>query len=44
VHDGRAELARTAAQEHLKAGLAGLESRDYMGAHWLGSFAVLALR
>ena len=28
---------------HLAAGLAGLDSGDYVGAHWLATFAVLAL-
>ena len=32
-----------AAFTHLAAGLAGLESGDYVGSHWLASFAVLAL-
>ena len=41
--DPRVPVARAAAQAHLAAGLQGVESDDYMGAHWLGSFAVLAI-
>jgi len=36
-------VARSAADEHLAAGLARVEG-DYMGEHWLASFALLALR
>jgi len=41
--DARGELAATAAAAHLRAGLEGLDNRDYVGAHWLASFAALAL-
>ncbi|MFN0160892.1 MAG: DUF2891 domain-containing protein [Burkholderiales bacterium] len=34
---------RVAAREHLAAGLAHVKSGDYLGEHWLGSFAVKAL-
>ncbi|MEO8546974.1 MAG: DUF2891 domain-containing protein [Sphingomicrobium sp.] len=37
-----AELARTTAQEHLDAALPYVAG-DYMGEHWLASFALLAL-
>ena len=43
VHDPRVECARRAAAAHLAAGLAGLASVDYLGAHWLATFAALAL-
>jgi hypothetical protein len=36
-------MLEAAAKRHVDAGLAGLESDDYMGAHWLASFALLAL-
>ena len=39
----RTEIASDAAATHLTAGLAGLESGDYVGSHWLASFAALAL-
>jgi hypothetical protein len=32
-----------AAARHLEAGMAGLDSDDFLGAHWLASFAALAL-
>jgi hypothetical protein len=41
--DGRVAPLRGSAERHLRAGLAGLASEDYAGAHWLGSFALLAL-
>lgn len=40
--DLRAEAARAAADEHLAAALPHV-SGDYMGEHWLASFALLAL-
>ena len=41
--DPRAAAARDAAQIHLDAGLRGLDSADYLGEHWLATFAALAL-
>ena len=41
-HRARAALDAAAAR-HLDAGLAGLDSDDYVGAHWLASFGALAL-
>lgn len=41
--DSRIPVLHAAASAHLAAGMQGLESADYMGAHWLASFAVLAL-
>ena len=41
--DPRVVTLEAAAKRHVDAGLAGLESGDYMGAHWLASFALLAL-
>jgi len=41
--DQRAAVARAAAASHIDAGLAALASTDYVGAHWLASFAALAL-
>jgi hypothetical protein len=41
--DARIAVAHHAAAKHREAGVEGLESGDYMGAHWLASFAVLAL-
>ena len=41
--DPRVQIASEAASKHLSAGLAGLESGDYVGSHWLASFAALAL-
>ncbi|HEY8242735.1 MAG TPA: DUF2891 domain-containing protein [Casimicrobiaceae bacterium] len=41
--DPRVVALGKAAKRHVDAGLAGLDSGDYMGAHWLASFAVLAL-
>ena len=36
-------LAQRARDAHLEAGMLGVESGDYMGAHWLASFATVAL-
>jgi hypothetical protein len=41
--DARIAVLEDAAARHAAAGLAGLDSGDYMGAHWLASFALLAL-
>jgi hypothetical protein len=41
--DARIAIAREAADVHLVAGLAGMERADYLGSHWLASFAALAL-
>ncbi len=41
--DARIGLARAAAAAHLDAGLRGLDDADYLGSHWLASFATLAL-
>lgn len=41
--DPRTRVLRAAAAAHLDAGLEGIASGDYMGAHWLASFAALAL-
>lgn len=41
--DPRIVAARHAADLHFAAGAEGLESSDFVGAHWLASFAVLAL-
>jgi hypothetical protein len=41
--DPRTTVATAAAECHLAAGCDGLASDDYMGAHWLASFALLAL-
>ena len=40
--DPARDLAQAAARRHLEAGLAHVEG-DYMGEHWLASFALLAL-
>ncbi|MGE7472148.1 DUF2891 domain-containing protein [Bosea sp. NPDC003192] len=40
--DARRAVAKTAAAEHLAAGIPHIAG-DYMGEHWLASFAVLAL-
>ena len=40
--DNRRELAIAAAQKHLDASLPHVTG-DYMGEHWLATFAVLAL-
>jgi len=41
--DPRASTSRDAAAVHLGAGLKGLDSADYLGGHWLATFAALAL-
>jgi len=41
--DARTAVLTAAAARHLEAGMAGLESDDFLGAHWLASFAALAL-
>ncbi len=41
--DPRACVAAAAASEHLSAGLEGIGSGEYVGDHWLATFAVLAL-
>ncbi len=41
--DARIPLLRQAADRHVDAGMIGVASGDYMGAHWLASFAALAL-
>ena len=41
-NDARAAVMREAADDHLAASLPHIAG-DYMGAHWLGSFALLAL-
>ena len=41
--DPRAGVAAAAASEHLSAGLEGIASGEYVGDHWLATFAVLAL-
>jgi hypothetical protein len=43
THDPRRAIAQAAATTHLQAGLPALASRDYVGTHWLATFAVLAL-
>ena len=43
ANDPRVAIARDAAAAHLATGLAGLDSADYAGGHWLASFAALAL-
>lgn len=41
--DARVSILRDAADRHAAAGMEGVASGDYMGAHWLASFAALAL-
>jgi hypothetical protein len=41
--DPRAKAAREVAAAHLAAGIEGLDRADYVGRHWLASFATLAL-
>lgn len=41
--DVRRGVARAAADAHFTAGSSGLASGDFAGAHWLASFALLAL-
>ena len=40
--DPRAAILREAADRHRAAGMAGIASGDYMGEHWLATFALLA--
>ena len=41
--DARVKPLARAARRHVIAGFAGLDSGDYLGAHWLASFALLSL-
>ncbi len=41
--DARSSHLREAAERHLIAGLPAVQSGDYMGEHWLATFAVYAL-
>jgi hypothetical protein len=41
--DTRVGVLQAAAGAHATTGLIGVESGDYMGAHWLATFAVLAI-
>jgi hypothetical protein len=41
--DPRAAVARAAADRHVAAGWEGLASDAFVGAHWLATFALLAL-
>lgn len=41
--DGRSAVLRSAAQVHCSAGLAALAETGYLSAHWLGTFALLAV-
>jgi hypothetical protein len=41
--DCRVDVARRAGDAHLAAGWRGLASDDFVGAHWLATFAALAL-
>ncbi len=43
LDDPRATIAIAAADAHLAAGTAGVASGEYVGDHWLATFAVLAL-
>jgi hypothetical protein len=43
LRDPRRAGLRESAQRHLDAGLQGLASGDYVGTHWLATFALLAL-
>ena len=40
---GARKVLTAAAKVHLEAGLAHVSSGEYMGEHWLASFAVYAL-
>ena len=42
-NDPRAMIASAAADAHRAAGMAGVSSGEYVGDHWLATFAVLAL-
>lgn len=41
--DPRRKVLAAAASRHVEAGMRGVDSADYLGTHWLASFAVLAL-
>jgi hypothetical protein len=41
--DARAAICTQAADRHLAAGLEGMARADYLGSHWLASFAALAM-
>ena len=41
--DRRRSILIDAAERHARAGLLGVASGDYMGEHWLGSFALYML-
>ena len=41
--DARVAVLRDAEAIHLMAGITGIDSGDYLGQHWLATFAVLAL-
>jgi hypothetical protein len=41
--DPRGAALRASASRHLDAGMQGLANADYVGAHWLATFATLAL-
>ncbi len=41
--DARRAVLAAAAEQHRRAGWAGLDSADYMGSHWLATFALLAI-
>lgn len=41
--DARVTVLRDAATTHVTAGMTGLASYDYVGTHWLATFALLAL-
>ena len=43
LSDQRKDVLRKSAAAHLEAGLAHIESGDFVAEHWLGSFAVCAL-
>jgi hypothetical protein len=43
ARDPRGAALRASAATHLAAGMQGLASADYVGAHWLATFATLAL-
>ena len=41
--DRRRAILSEAAERHARAGLIGIGSSDYVGEHWLGSFALYML-
>jgi hypothetical protein len=41
--DSRHQILLAAASRHAQAGMVGIGSGDYMGEHWLGSFALAML-